>query len=98
MSLVDLFFKSTAVKYFTIFRKQMQWSFLLNLQTNSVTYDMPTYRGMIKGTLMQIWKSTIIFIVMRKWYVTWKHHLLFEMGTWDKWKVCLQTFRNNKVC
>ena len=49
-----MFFKSTAVMYFTIFRKQMQWSFLLNLQTNSVTSDMPTYRGMIKGTLMQI--------------------------------------------
>ena len=33
----------------------------------------------------------------------WRFHIkipftFWDMHTWDMWKVCLQTFRNNKVC
>ena len=54
----------------------------------------------IKGTLMQVWKSAKIFFT-RKSYVEnfiLKPLSLFDMRTWGMWKVCLQTFRNNRIC
>ena len=46
----------------------------------------------IKGTLTQIWKPANIFVLIGKWYAEG-----FTLRTWDMWKVCLQTFRNNRI-
>ena len=55
------------------------------------------YWGLLKGTLMQIWKSANIFVFIWKEYVE-KHLLCFEIcGRKDMGKVCLQTCRNNNL-
>ena len=46
----------------------------------------------IKGTLTQIWKPANIFVLIGKWYAEG-----VTLRTWDMWKVCLQTFRNNRI-
>ena len=55
----------------------------------------------IKGTLIQIWKFINIFAFTWKQYVedfTLKHLLLFERCAREIYeKVCLQTFRNNRI-
>ena len=54
----------------------------------------------VKGILMQIWKSANIFVFIWKcWRFQIKTPFTFiDMRTWDMWKVCLQTFRNNRIC
>ena len=50
----------------------------------STFYFMLKALFVLKGTLMQIWKSTNIFFFIRKWYVenfTLKHLSLFEICT-----------------
>ena len=52
---------------------------LVDLQKPSDTLD---YGVLLKGTLMQIWKSAYIFVFIWKWYVenfTLKHLLLSEI-------------------
>ena len=60
------------------------------------------YWYVIKGILMQIWTSTDIFVS------TWKticrrFHIItaftfWALHSWDIWNVCLQTYKNNKIC
>ena len=56
---------------------------------------------LLKGTLMQIWKSANIFVLTWKWLCRRFHiktpFTLWNMRTWDMWNVCLQTFRNNRM-
>ena len=55
----------------------------------------------LKGTLMQIWKCANVFVFMWKLYVqefTSKHFTFWDMRIWDMWNVCVQTFRNNRIC
>ena len=50
---------------------------------------------------MQIWKPANIFVFIRKQCVkdfTLKHLLLFEISAHEICEVCLQTFRNNRIC
>ena len=35
--------------------------------------------------------------------ICWRFHIktpftFWDMRTWDMWKVCLQTYRNNQIC
>ena len=50
----------------------------------------------LKGTLMQIWGSANIFVFI--WKSCCRFHIktlftFWDMGTWEMWKVCFQTFR-----
>ena len=56
--------------------------------------------GILKGTLMQTWKSTNIFVFVWKYVedFTLKTFTFWHMRTWDMWQVCLQTFRSNRTC
>ena len=54
----------------------------------------------VKGALMQIWKSANIVVFIWKCF---RFHIktpftFWDIRTWDEWKVCLQTFRNNRIC
>ena len=58
-----------------------------------------TLKVNIKGTLMQICQYLCPY--MKK--ICWRFHIktpftFWDMRTWDMWKVCLQTFRNNRIC
>ena len=60
-----------------------------------------TEAAAFKGTLMQIWKSAIIFIFIWKYVedFTLKDLLLCEICAREICqKSCLQTFRNNRIC
>ena len=54
----------------------------------------------LKGTPIQIWKSAIILsshkMICRRFRIK-KPFTLWDTRTWDKWKVSLQTFRNNRI-
>ena len=53
-----------------------------------------------KSTLMQIWKSSDICLRMNIicWRFQTKTPVMFrDMRRWDMWKVCLQTYRNNRI-
>ena len=57
----------------------------------------------VKGTLMQNWKSTHIFVFIWNNMLKVSHQNIIyslkhlTMRTWDMWKVCRQTFRNSVV-
>ena len=51
---------------------------------------------LIKGTLMQIWKSANIFAFT--FHIIKTPFTFWDMRTWDMGKVCLQTIRNNRIC
>ena len=61
----------------------------------------------LKGKLMHIWKSASIFIFAQYLHLCMKTinqriHIktpftFWNMCTWDMWKVCLQTFINNRI-
>ena len=51
----------------------------------------------LKDTLMQIWKSTNVLVFIWNTVLKISRYNTFFQGTWDMWKVCLQTFRNN-IC
>ena len=55
----------------------------------------------VKGTLMQIWKTASIFVFILK-ILCWRFQIktlfnFWDMRTWNMWKVCLQTFRKNRI-
>ena len=52
-----------------------------------------------KGALMQIWKSEYLHLKI----ICWRFHIKTTFTFWDMcmcdmWKICLQTFRNNRTC
>ena len=60
-----------------------------------------SYFCCLKGTLMQIWKSANIFFFKWKYVEDFTFKIpftLWDMRTWDMWKVCSQTLRNNRTC
>ena len=52
----------------------------------------------IKGTLMQIFCQ---YLHLHMKIICWRFHIktptFWDMRMWNMWKVCLQTFRNNKI-
>ena len=57
---------------------------------------------MVKGTIMQIWKSANIPVFNRK-ILCRRFHIktpftFWDMRAWDMLKICLQIFRNNRIC
>ena len=49
---------------------------------------------------MQIWKSSNIFVFIK---ICWRFHIKTSFTFWDilprdLWKVCLQIFRNKRIC
>ena len=54
----------------------------------------------LEGKLMQIWKSSNIFVFIK---ICWRFHIKTSFTFWDilprdLWKVCLQIFRNKRIC
>ena len=48
---------------------------------------------------MKIWQ----YLRLHMKIIRWRFHIktpftFWDMRTWDMWKVCLQTFRNNRIC
>ena len=59
------------------------------------------YLNTFKGTLVQSWKFINISVTYENNMLKISHKTRFtfwDMRTWDMWKVCLQTFRNNRIC
>ena len=55
----------------------------------------------VKGTLMQIWKSTDMCLHIK--IICWRFRLITAFTFWvmrtrDIWNVCLKTYRNYRIC
>ena len=97
----SLMFYTVCFYYITSWRlsKYME----TNLNTTWATCE-PDF----KGTLMQIWKSANIFVFVCWKIICWKiiccrfyiktPFTLWDMCTWGMWKVCLQTFKSDRLC
>ena len=58
-----------------------------------------THFDAANGTPIQIWK----YLPPHMKIICWRFHIktpftFWDMRTWNMWKVCLQTFRNNRMC
>ena len=88
-------------RFFPVNFAKFQRHLFLQSTTGGCFYWQSLIQSNFKVTLMQIWKSAIIFVFIWKYYVedfTLKPLLLFDTRTRDMWKVCLQTFTNNRIC
>ena len=73
---------------FNLTRSGINLTYKLGLISIRVTF--------FKRTLMQIWKSHMKIICWRFEIKT--SSILWDMRTWVILKLCLQTFRNNRIC
>ena len=78
-----------------IIKGNVQLIFLCNPQKSSVNAFLMRN---IKGTLMQIWKSTNIFVLIWRRFRIIALFSFWDIRTRDIWNACLQTYRNNRIC
>ena len=70
------------------------------LEQRGEIYQNSLLHSFLQHTLKQCWIA-VLFLHMK--IICWIFHIktpfnFWDMCTWDMWKVCLQTFRNNRIC